>query len=72
MGLSKTAPFHWDGALHDMNGDSVATQTVKTVKGQNRERFTLANRAFVPGDFTRYTPDIFTSSPTPTPRSYAG
>lgn len=54
-----------EGMLTDDNGDTLATQTRKTVKGQNRERFTLANRAFVPTDFTRFTPDIYAASPTP-------
>jgi hypothetical protein len=53
------------GTLKDVNGNDVATQTGKTAQGQNRERFTLANRAFLPTDFTRYTSDIFASSPNP-------
>jgi len=53
------------GGLTDKNGDTLATQTLHVVKGQNRERFTLACRAFVPTDFTRFTNDIFASSPSP-------
>jgi hypothetical protein len=54
-----------EGALTDSNGDTLATQTRKAIKGQNRERFTLANRAFIPTDFTRFTHDIFAASPNP-------
>ena len=60
-----------EGALQDTNGDTLATQTLKTIKGQNRERFTLANRAFLPTNFNRYTNDLFASSPTPADASTA-
>jgi hypothetical protein len=48
-----------EGALTDKNGDTLATQTLKTIKGQNKERFTLANRLFTMTDHTRFTNDIF-------------
>ncbi len=48
-----------DGALQDDNNDTVAAQTVKTVKGQNKERFTLARRGFVPTDVTRFTSTLY-------------
>ena len=54
-----------EGALTDDNGDTLATQTLKTTKGQNKERFTLACRAFTPGNFNRFTNDLFAASPTP-------
>jgi hypothetical protein len=54
-----------DGALADDNNDVLATQTRRTIKGQNKERFTLANRNFVPTDFTRYTNETFSASTTP-------
>jgi hypothetical protein len=53
------------GALEDTGHNLLAAQTLHTVKGQNRERFTLANRAFIPTDFTRFTQDIFAASPNP-------
>jgi hypothetical protein len=59
----------YEGAFTDDNGDTLAEQTVRATKGQNKERFTMACRAFRPTDFTRYTPDIFASSPNPTDAS---
>ena len=55
----------YDGALKDDNGDTLAQVTLKTVKGQNKERFTLARRGFVPTDLTFYTTNIYTSAGTP-------
>src|SRR6185369_1070206 len=49
----------------DDNGDTLAEQTVRATKGQNKERFTMACRAFKPTDFNRFTPDIFAASPNP-------
>ena len=54
-----------EGALQDSNGDTLATQTLKTIKGQNRERFTLACRMFIPTNFNRFTNDFFAQSGTP-------
>ncbi|HYO08208.1 MAG TPA: hypothetical protein VER17_04495, partial [Tepidisphaeraceae bacterium] len=48
-----------EGALNDDNGDTVATQQRKTLKGQNKERFTLANRLFTVTDQTRFTNDLY-------------
>jgi hypothetical protein len=59
----------YSGALKDDNGDTLADQTVKTVKGQNKERFTLACRMFSVTNFNRFTPDIFASAATPTTAS---
>jgi len=56
------------GALEDTGHNLLATQTLKTVKGQNRERFTLACRAFIPTDFTRFDNTIFSQSPVTTPQ----
>jgi hypothetical protein len=56
------------GALEDTSHNLLAAQTLHTVKGQNRERFTLANRALVPTDFTRFDNNIFSQSPTTTPQ----
>jgi hypothetical protein len=62
-----------EGAFTDKNGDTLATQTVKTVKGQNKERFTLACRAFRPGAvaFGKMSDAIFNESSTPTTASTA-
>src|SRR4051794_1536899 len=38
----------YSGCLKDANGDTLAEQSRRTVKGQNKERFTLACRAFIP------------------------
>ena len=54
-----------DGALIDDNGDTLAAQTVKAVKGQNKERFTLARRGFIVTDFTKFTPSLYSSATTP-------
>jgi hypothetical protein len=53
------------GAYTDDQGNTNVEHFRKTVKGQNKERFTLANRAFNPTNFNRFTNDIFASSPTP-------
>ncbi len=58
-------------ALMDDNGDTLAAQTVKTVKGQNKERFTLACRGFVPTDLTKFTGNNFTGAPNPSPNGTA-
>lgn len=55
----------YSGGLTDDNGDTLAEQTVAAVKGQNKERFTLARRAFVPTDYTKFSPDLFSQAPTP-------
>jgi hypothetical protein len=62
-----------EGSLTDANGDVLATQTRKTVKGQNKERFTLACRAFRPGGvaLAKMSNAIFDASPTPTTASTA-
>src|SRR6476646_3146488 len=56
------------GALEDTGHKLLATQTLHTLKGQNRERFTLACRAFLPTDFTRFDNTIFSASPVTTPQ----
>jgi hypothetical protein len=57
--------FFLSGALTDANSDTLADQTTAAVKGQNKERFTLACRGFIPTNFNRFEPSIFASSPTP-------
>ncbi len=59
------------GALKDDNGDTLKDLIVKTVKGQNKERFTLACRGFKPTDFAKFSSDIFASSSAPTAASSA-
>jgi hypothetical protein len=53
------------GAYTDDAGDTNVEHFRKTVKGQNKERFTLANRVFNPTNFNRFTNEIFAASPTP-------
>src|SRR5205814_1159877 len=53
------------------NGDTLAQQTVRTLKGQNKERFTLACRAFIPTNVNFFTPDIFAAANTPADASTA-
>jgi hypothetical protein len=55
----------YNGSLKDDNGDTLAEQSRRTVKGQNKERFTLACRAFIPTNVNLFTPDIFASAATP-------
>src|SRR5688500_295332 len=59
----------YEGAFTDDNGDTLAEHTRKTLKGQNKERFTLANRAFIPTNFNRFTNDIFAASAVGVPGS---
>ena len=59
----------YEGAFTDDQGNTVAQQNLRIVKGLSRERFTLACRAFRPTDFTRYTNDVFASSPDPAAKS---
>ncbi len=61
----------YSGALKDDNGDLLAQQTVKTVKGQNKERFTLACRAFIATDLTKFKSDLYSTSPNPAPNGTA-
>ncbi len=61
----------YSGALKDDNGNLLAQQTVKTVKGQNKERFTLACRGFVPTDVSKFTTDLYSTAPTPATASTA-
>ena len=60
-----------EGALTDDNNDTLATQTRKTVKGQNKERFTLACRTFRPGHLAKLTNDLYDASPVPTTANVA-
>ncbi len=57
----------YSGALKDDNGNLLAQQTVKTVKGQNKERFTLACRAFIATDLTKFTNATYSAAPNPSP-----
>jgi hypothetical protein len=54
------------GALKDAKGDLLADQLLKSPKGQNKERFTLALRGFKPTDYSKFTPDLYAQSATPT------
>ena len=55
----------YPGAYTDDAGNTNVEQRRFTVKGQNKERFTLACRGFIPTNFNRFTNEIFADSPTP-------
>src|SRR5439155_13446471 len=57
--------FLYAGGLQDDNGDFLAEQTLILPKGQNKERFTLACRMFVPTNLNRLGNDIYAAAPTP-------
>ena len=57
------------GALEDSSHNPLAAQTLHTVKGQNKERFTLACRAFVATNVNYFTPDLYTGAATPSTAS---
>ena len=61
--------WFYPGAYTDDNGDTNVEQRRFTVKGQNKERFTLASRAFIPTNFNRFTNEIFNESADPAPGS---
>ncbi len=60
-----------DGALTDDNGLTIATQTLHTLKGQNKERFTLASREFKVTNVNMFTPALYSTAATPTAASSA-
>jgi hypothetical protein len=63
------------GALTDSKGRTIvfdastAASTITFTVGQNKPRYTLANRNFRPTDLSYFSPDIFSSAPTPTTAS---
>jgi hypothetical protein len=54
-----------DGALTDTKGRTVSAMNLSSPKGQNKERFTLANRAFVPTRDNLFSKDIFADASNP-------
>lgn len=64
--------FIYDGALTDTRGNSVvydgtsASKTITFERGQNKPRYTMANRNWVPTDLSYFTKDTYTAAPNPT------
>ena len=57
--------WFYPGAYTDNAGDTNVEHRTFAVKGQTKERFTMASRAFIPTNFNRFTSDIFASSGNP-------
>ncbi len=64
--------FIYSGALTDTKGreivfdGSTADKTITFTVGQNKPRYTMSNRNWRPTDLSYFTPDVFSSAPTPT------
>lgn len=67
--------FIYDGALSDTKGNTVvydgsaSNKTITFDRGQNKPRFTLANRNWAPTDLSYFTKDTYSSAPNPTTAS---
>lgn len=61
--------WFYPGAYTDEQGNTNVEHRTFAVKGQTKERFTMASRAFIPTNFNRFTSDHFAQSATPTPLS---
>lgn len=67
--------FIYDGALTDTKGNTVvydgsaANKTITFAVGQNKPRFTLAQRNWAPTDLSYFTKDTYSSAPNPTTAS---
>jgi hypothetical protein len=53
------------GAVSDKNNDFLPAQTISSPKGQNKERFTLASRAFTPTNVDFFTQDLYGTATAP-------
>jgi len=51
-----------DGALQDTKGRDIAPMNLSSPKGQNKERFTLANRSFVPTKHNLFSSDVYSDA----------
>jgi hypothetical protein len=49
------------GGIAALDNTPVAAQTVSSPKGQNKERFTLASRAFKPTDINYFSDDLYST-----------
>ena len=54
-----------DGALQDTKGRDIAAMNLSSPKGQNKERFTLACRAFLPTKHNLFSKDLFSDASDP-------
>lgn len=61
--------WFYPGAYTDDQGNTNVEHRTFAVKGQTKERFTMASRAFIPTNFNRFTSDHFAQSAAPAPLS---
>jgi hypothetical protein len=61
--------WFYPGAYTDEQGNTNVEHRTFAVKGQTKERFTMASRAFVPTNLNRFTSDMFANSGNPSPNS---
>ncbi|MEA2710263.1 MAG: hypothetical protein QOF78_2864 [Phycisphaerales bacterium] len=61
--------WFYPGAYTDDAGNTNVEHRTFAVKGQTKERFTMASRAFIPTNFNRFTDDVFASSGSPSANS---
>jgi hypothetical protein len=66
--MRKGGKIYFDpGSLKNLaDGQNIPTQVIQSTKGQNKERFTLANRAFKPTDLSFFNPTTYSGAPAPT------
>jgi hypothetical protein len=66
--MRKGGKIYFDaGSLkNEANGQNIPVQTIQSPKGQNKERFTLANRAFKPTDLAYVSKSVYSSAPVAT------
>jgi hypothetical protein len=57
--------WFYPGAYTDTQGNTNVEHRTFAVKGQTKERFTMASRAFIPTNFNRFTSDHFAQSGSP-------
>ncbi|HEX8524986.1 MAG TPA: hypothetical protein VF669_22235, partial [Tepidisphaeraceae bacterium] len=70
--MRKGGTISWNATtLKDDKGNFLAAQSVKSIKGQNKERFTLANRGFKPTDLTKFTKATYAGAPDVSPNGTA-
>lgn len=66
--MRKGGKIYFDaGSLkNEANGVNIPVQTIQSPKGQNKERFTLANRAFKPTDLAFFSQGAYSGAPAAT------
>ncbi len=63
--------FYAGSLTHQADGSAVDEQIVRSPKGQNKERFTLASRAFRPTDINLFNQSIYPSASAPSTQNGA-